>query len=293
MTRLSWLKMNKTTCFDVNIENGIAHISMNRPDKMNSMIRVFWKELPDIIKEIDKNSEARVIVLSGQGKHFSAGMDLSTFVPPKKSEVEVDPARQREVFYHEVLELQDAFTALEECRMPTIASIHGACVGGAIDMTAACDMRYCSENAFFKIAEVDIGIAADVGTLQRLPSLIPLAKLRELAFTGRKFDSAEAKSLGFVNEVFESEEMLAEEVQKIAENIASKSPLVTRVIKKQINYARDHTVRDSLDFHAVWNASLISGKDMQEAMKAYVNKTNGEYDDLEPKKSFWEKEGLI
>ena len=285
--------MNKLTCFDVSTENGIAHISMNRPDQLNSMIRVFWKELPDLIKEIDKNSDARVIVLSGQGKHFSAGMDLATFVPPKKSEVEVDHARQREVFYHEVLELQDAFTALEECRMPTIASIHGACVGGAIDMVAACDMRYCSEDAFFKIAEVDIGIAADVGTLQRLPSLIPLASLRELAFTGRKFDSSEAKSLGLVNEVFESQETLADEVQKIALNIAKKSPLVTRVIKKQINYARDHSVRDSLEFHATWNASLISGKDMQEAMTSYMNKTEGDFDDLEPKKSFWEKEGLI
>ena len=285
--------MSKLTCFDVSIENGIAHISMNRPDQLNSMIRVFWKELPDLIKEIDKNSDARVIVLSGQGKHFSAGMDLATFVPPKKSEVEVDPARQREVFYHEVLELQDAFTALEECRMPTIASIHGACVGGAIDMVAACDMRYCSEDAFFKIAEVDIGIAADVGTLQRLPSLIPLASLRELAFTGRKFDSSEAKSLGLVNEVFKSQESLADEVQKIAQNIAKKSPLVTRVIKKQINYARDHSVRDSLEFHATWNASLISGKDMQEAMTSYMNKTDGDFDDLEPKKSFWEKEGLI
>ena len=96
-----------------------------------------------------------------------------------------------------------------------------------------------------------------------------------------------------MNEVFESEEMLSKEVQKIAQNIASKSPLVTRVIKKQINYARDHSVRDSLEFHATWNASLISGKDMEEAMTAYANKTNGDYDDLEPKKSFWEKEGLI
>ena len=163
----------------------------------------------------------------------------------------------------------------------------------AIDMVAACDMRYCSEDAFFKIAEVDIGIAADVGTLQRLPSLIPLASLRELAFTGRKFDSSEAKSLGLVNEVFESKETLADEVQKIAQNIAKKSPLVTRVIKKQINYARDHSVRDSLEFHATWNASLISGKDMQEAMTSYMNKTEGDFDDLEPKKSFWEKEGLI
>jgi enoyl-CoA hydratase len=178
--------------------------------------------------------------------------------------------------------------------MPTIASIQGACVGGAIDMVAACEMRYCSENAFFKIAEVDIGIAADVGTLQRLPTLMPIGVVRELAYTGRKFDSTEAKSLGLVNEVYDSEENLNIEVNKIAKTIASKSPLVTRVIKKQINYARDHSVKESLDYHAAWNSSLISGSDMQEAMTSYMNKTDGTYDDLEELKSFWEKnEGLV
>ena len=118
--------MSNYSCFEVNIKDGIAHLSMNRPDQLNSMTRIFWKELPEIIKNIDKNSDARVIVLCGQGKHFSAGMDLGTFVPPKKSEREIDPARLREAFYHEVLELQDTFTALEECRMPTIAAIQGA-----------------------------------------------------------------------------------------------------------------------------------------------------------------------
>lgn len=286
--------MNKYECFELEINDGIAHLSMNKPDTFNSMTRIFWKELPDIIKDIDKNSKARVIVLSGQGKHFSAGMDLANFVPSVKTSEKKDPARLREAFYHEVLELQDAFTALEECRMPTIAAIQGACVGGAIDMVAACDMRYCTENAFFKIAEVDIGIAADVGTLQRLPTLIPIGIVRELAYTGRKFDSAEAKSLGLVNEIYDSEENLNTEVNKIAKTIASKSPLVTRVIKKQINYARDHSVKDSLDYHASWNSSLISGSDMEEAMTSYMNKSEGNFEDLEPKHSFWEKdEGLI
>ena len=286
--------MTNYTCFDLEIKDHVAHISMNRPDAFNSMIRIFWKELPDLIKDIDKNSKARVIVLSGQGKHFCAGMDLATFAPSEKTAEKKDPARVREAFYHEVLELQDAFTALEECRMPTIAAIQGACVGGAIDMVAACDMRYCSDDAFFKIAEVDIGIAADVGTLQRLPTLMPIGVVRELAYTGRKFDSAEAKSLGLVNEVFDSQENLVSEVNKIAKTIASKSPLVTRVIKKQINYARDHSVKDSLDYHAAWNSSLISGNDLEEAMTAYMNKSVGNFDDLELKHSFWEKDkGLV
>ena len=257
--------MDNATCFEVSIKDGIAHLNMNRPDKFNSMTRLFWKELPEIVKEIDKNAQARVILLTGEGKHFSSGMDLANF-SSNGSDKKKDPARMRETFYHEILELQDTFTALEECRLPTIAAIQGACVGGGIDMVTACDMRYCSSDAFFKIAEVDIGLAADVGTLQRLPSLIPIAAVRELAYTGRKFDAAEAKTLGLVNDVFTSREELMTEVEKIAKTIASKSPLITRIIKKQINYARDHSVKDALDYHAAWNSSLMSGRDMEAAM---------------------------
>ena len=284
--------MDNATCFEVSIKDGIAHLNMNRPDKFNSMTRLFWKELPEIVKEIDKNAQARVILLTGEGKHFSSGMDLANF-SSNGSDKKKDPARMRETFYHEILELQDTFTALEECRLPTIAAIQGACVGGGIDMVTACDMRYCSSDAFFKIAEVDIGLAADVGTLQRLPSLIPIAAVRELAYTGRKFDAAEAKTLGLVNDVFTSREELMTEVERIAKTIASKSPLITRIIKKQINYARDHSVKDALDYHAAWNSSLMSGRDMEAAMTSFMNKEVGEYDDLEELKSFWEKDGLV
>ena len=285
--------MSKYTCFDVSVKDHVAHVVMNRPDEFNSMTRLFWKELPEIIKELDKNAAARVILLKGEGKHFNAGMDLANFAPAKKDGVKKDPARMRETFYHEVLELQDTFSALEECRMPTIASIQGACVGGGIDMVSACDIRYCSSDAFFKIAEVDIGIAADVGTLQRLPTLIPIGVVRELAYTGRKFLPDEARDLGFVNKVFNSLEDLEQGSLALAKEIASKSPLVTRVIKKQINYARDHSVKESLDYHAAWNSSLISGQDMEAAMKAFMDKSQAEYDDLEPTHSFWEKGGLV
>jgi enoyl-CoA hydratase len=220
-------------------------------------------------------------------------MDLANFAPADKDGPKKDPARMRETFYHEVLELQDTFTALEECRMPTIASIQGACVGGGIDMVAACDIRHCSSDAFFKIAEVDIGLAADVGTLQRLPTLMPLGAVRELSYTGRKFLPAEALELGFMNKVFESREELEKGSLELAKEIASKSPLITRVIKKQINYARDHSVKEALDYHAAWNSSLISGQDMEAAMKAFIEKSKANYDDLEPIHSFWEKDGLV
>ncbi|MGB0753225.1 MAG: crotonase/enoyl-CoA hydratase family protein [Gammaproteobacteria bacterium] len=285
--------MSDYTCFKTEISNGVAHIIMSRGNELNTMTRLFWKELPEIIKTIDKNADARVILLRGEGKHFSAGMDLANFVNDSSGKKKKDPSRTREAFYHELLELQGAFTALEKCRMPTIAAIQGACVGGAIDMAAACDMRYCSTDAFYKIAEVDIGIAADVGTLQRLPTLMPLGAVRELAYTGRKFDSAEAQQLGFVEKVFQDHDQLLEETTKLAEEIASKSPLVTSVIKKQINYARDNSVDDALDYHAIWNSALISSSDMESAMKAYMEKVSGDFEDLEPKKSFWEKQGLI
>jgi len=177
--------------------------------------------------------------------------------------------------------------------MPTIASIQGACVGGGIDMVAACDIRHCSSDAFFKIAEVDIGLAADVGTLQRLPTLMPIGVVRELAYTGRKFLPDEALELGFINKVFDSLEELEKGSLALAQEIASKSPLITRVIKKQINYARDHSVKESLDYHAAWNSSLISGQDMEAAMKAFMEKSQANYDDLEPTHSFWEKDGLV
>ena len=283
--------MSKYSCFDVSIENGVAYVTMNRPDKLNTMVKVFWKELPEIVNDIDRNAEARVLVLQAEGKHFSAGMDFGNFSDDGQSK-DKEPARLREFFYNEILELQDTFSSLEDCRMPTIAAIQGACIGGAIDMVSACDMRYCDEDAFFKIAEVDIGIAPDVGTLQRLPSLMPIAAVRELAYTGRKFDASEAKNLGLVNEVYSSKEDMLKQVMLKAEEIAKKSPLVTRVIKKQINYARDHSVKESLDYGAAWNSSLISRKDMKAALEAFFNKSEAEYDDIEKLRSFWEKDGL-
>jgi enoyl-CoA hydratase len=280
------------SCFNFEVVDNIGFITMCRGEELNTMTRLFWKELPEIIKKADKDSKARVLVLKAEGKHFSAGMDFANFVQGKDTEKK-DPARMREAFYHEILELQNAFTALEKCRMPTIALIQGACIGGAIDMVAACDLRYCNKDAFFKIAEVDVGLAADVGTLQRLPKLMPFSHVKELAFTGRKFDATEAEKLGLVNKVFPNQESLINEGLKIAKEIASKSPLVTRVIKKQLNYARDNSVDDALEYHAMWNAALISSNDMEKALSAFATKSVADFDDLAELKSFWEKEGLV
>ena len=199
------------TCFDTVVSDGVATITLNRPDKLNTMTPAFWSELPLLVRQIDATGEARVVVLASTGRHFSAGMDLAVFGQGNGAEA-VEVGRLRANLRANVLHLQDTFTALEKARMPVLAAIQGGCIGGAVDMVTACDMRYATEDAFFCIQEINIGMTADVGTLQRLPKLIPEGVCRELAYTGRRMPAAEAKAVGLVNEVFTDHEALLEGV---------------------------------------------------------------------------------
>jgi enoyl-CoA hydratase len=164
-----------------------------------------------------------------------------------------------------ILDLQDTITSVERCRKPVIAAIHGACIGGGIDLITACDMRYCSAEARFSVKEIDVGMTADVGTLQRLPRLVGEGMARELAYTGRMFDAADAKDMGLVNRVFETPDALQAGVMEIANTIAAKSPLAIRGCKEMITYARDHSVADSLNHVATWNAAMLMSRDLVEA----------------------------
>ncbi|MBD3666806.1 MAG: enoyl-CoA hydratase/isomerase family protein, partial [Kangiella sp.] len=188
-------------CFDVEIKDHIAHIRLSRPQVANAMNKTFWNELPAIVRDIDENARARVIVLSAEGKHFSAGMDLSVFGSgTDKSHVEA--GRRRERMMQTVLMLQKTFSCLEEARMPVLAAINGACVGGGMDFTSAADMRYCTKDAFFCIAEINIDMTADVGTFPRMGYVMPPGLVRELAFTGRRMYAAQAKACAFAHEVY-------------------------------------------------------------------------------------------
>ncbi len=188
---------------DVAIDGGIAHLKLNRPDKLNSMNREFWSTLPKIVRDIDDNARARVIVISSTGKHFSAGMDLEVFAENGAlAAAQQDPHVANEAFRHLVLGLQNTFSCLDEARMPVIAAIQGGCIGGAVDMTSACDIRYCTADAFFCIQEINIAMTADVGTFPRLCKLIPEGWVRELAYTGRRLPADKAKAIGLVNEVY-------------------------------------------------------------------------------------------
>jgi len=269
------------TCFDTVVSDGIATITLNRPDKLNTMTPAFWSEFPRLVRQIDATGEARVVVLASTGRHFSAGMDLAVFGQGNGADA-VEVGRLRANLRANVLHLQDTFTALEKARMPVLAAIQGGCIGGAVDMVTACDMRYASEDAFFCIQEINIGMTADVGTLQRLPKLIPEGVCRELAYTGRRMPAAEAKAVGLVNEVFSDHEVLLDGVQSIAVEIASRSPLAVWGSKEMITYARDHSTADALDHIATWQAGMFQPTDMLEAFGAKAEDRPTRFDDLLP-----------
>jgi len=256
----------------LSVDSHIAHVRINRPDKANAMNRAMWREIGNAFEWIDATPEVRVAVLSGNGAHFTSGIDLA-MLAGVADEVDDDcEGRKREKLRRTILALQDSLTSLERCRKPVLAAIHGACIGGGIDLICCADMRYCAADAFFSIKEIEMGMTADVGTLQRLPKLIGDGMVRELAYTGRKFLAEEARSVGLVNRVFESPEALLQGVMQIATEIAAKSPLSMRGTKEMIIYARDHSVADSLNYIATWNAAMLMSSDLQEAMMAGMQK---------------------
>ena len=270
-------------CFDVEITDNVAHIRLKRPDAMNTMVRSFWSELPAIVTDINVNARARCIVISSTGKHFSAGMDLSVFSAGGGVGAGADDHHTAvENFRHNVYHLQDSFSCLDEARMPVLVAVQGGCIGGAVDMTSACDIRYATRDAFFCIQEINIGMTADVGTFPRLCKLIPEGWVRELAYTGRRLPAAKAEAIGLVNAVFDTHEEMLSHVLETAREIASKPPLAVTGSKVMINHARDHSIRDGLDYIALWNAGMFAPPHMAEAFKARQEKRDPVYPDLLP-----------
>ena len=276
------------TCFDVTQEGKVAHLQLKRPEALNSMTREFWMELPEIVRGIDAEGSARAIVLSSTGKHFSAGMDLAVFAsgagaPPKQEGLSTEAGRQRAYLRETVLMLQDSFTCLEKARMPVLAAIQGGCIGGAVDMVSACDLRYATADAFFCVQEINIGMTADVGTLQRLPKIIPDGIAREMAYRGHRLPADRAYQVGLVNEVFADHESLVAGVLEIAHEIASKSPLAMYGSKQMLTYARDHSVDDALNHIATWQTGMFQPADMLESFGAKADKRDADFDDLLPR----------
>ena len=268
--------MSEYTAFSVELVDKIAHVQINRPDKINAMNAAFWTEIIEIFQWIDDTDEARVVVLSGAGKHFSSGIDLM-MLAGVANELGKDVGRNARLLRRKILDLQASFNAVDQCRKPVLAAIQGYCLGGTIDLIAACDMRYAAEDAQFSIKEIDIGMAADVGTLQRLPRIIGDGMLRELAYTGRIFGAEEARGIGLVNRVYSDTASLLDGVMGIAREIASKSPIAVTGTKEMIGYMRDHRIDDGLEYVATWNAAMLQSTDLRVAMAAHMSKQKPEF----------------
>ena len=261
------------------LADGIARVQLNRPDKANAMSLPMWHEIRQAFSWVDAEPKARVAILSGAGKHFTAGIDLSLLSGINADITDTCGGRQGEKLRRLILDLQDTLTSLERCRKPVLAAIQGACVGGGIDLICACDMRYCSAEAYFSVKEVDVGMTADVGTLQRLPRLIGEGMARELAYTARNFDGKEAHAIGLVNRCYADTGELQSGVNELARCIADKSPLAVRGSKEMISYARDHSVADGLNYIATWNAAMLLSEDLGEAMAAVRAKRPAKFRD--------------
>ena len=246
------------------------------------MVREFWTELPEIVGHLDDSGKTRATVISSTGKHFCSGLDLSLF-SGSLSSGKADLSRSRAKSRETCLALQAALTSIEQARMPVLVAIQGGCIGGGVDLSTACDMRYCSEDAFFCVQEINIGLAADVGTLQRLPKVIPEGHAREMAYTGRRMSSAWAREVGLVNAVYPDHAALIEGVLEIAGEIAERSPMAMWGSKEMLNFARDHSVAEGLNYVATWQAGMFHGEDTKEAFEARQEKRKPDFDDLLPR----------
>ncbi|MGD1840095.1 MAG: crotonase/enoyl-CoA hydratase family protein [Thermonemataceae bacterium] len=264
----------------IQIDDSVAHVRINRPDKANAFNQDFWEEFKTIMEALDEQKEVRVIVLSAEGKNFSAGMDLTLLMQAKQTvETEYCPAKGREQLRKDILAWQAAITAIEHCKKPVLAAIHGACMGAGVDLVTACDMRYCTDDVQFSVKEVDLGIVADLGTLQRLIRVIPYGIALEMALSAKIVDGKEAERIHLVNRSYKDQATMLREVTKFAKLIASKSPLAVRGTKQVVLHARDHTVADGLAYVANWNAATLISKDVEVAMNAQMNRETPTFGD--------------
>jgi len=257
----------------VTLDKGVAHVELNRAKAGNAMNAAFWKEYRECFDALAKDNECRAIVVSALGKFFSVGLDIKGNSMLGSDNSDLDGARVTWKNRNVVLDMQDTFTAMERCPQPVIVAVHSAAIGGAIDLLCAADIRLCSKDAWFSIKEVDIGLAADVGTLQRLHHVMGNMSLaRELCYTARKMDSAEAKNAGFVSSIHENREATVAHALEMAKVIASKSPVAVAGTKVHLNYSRENKVRESLEYMAAWNGAFIQTGDIMSSAMASLAK---------------------
>ena len=278
--------MQDLTCFTLSIQNHVAHLVLSRPEAMNTMHPTFWRELDAALAQLHLAGEARALVISSTGKHFSAGMALETF--GGAITMDDQSPEGRAAVFDLLTDMQATFTRIESLRIPVIMAIQGGCIGGAVDMVTAACIRYATADAFFCIQEINIGMVADVGTLQRLPKLIPLGVVKELAYTGRRLGADKARDYGLVNEVFDTQEAMVAAALQCAQEIASKPPVAIWGTKQAVNYARDHAVEDSLRQMGWLQGAIWSNRHVMESVTAMKQKRPGDFPALAPLRRFSE-----
>ncbi|MFS7938073.1 putative enoyl-CoA hydratase/isomerase, ClpP/crotonase-like domain superfamily [Helianthus anomalus] len=264
-----------------NPNSPVCTLSLNHPHHSNALSLQFFTEFPNAISSLDQNPNVAVILLSATGNHFCSGIDL-TSLSSLTADVQSssDRGRSGEKLLRQIKHMQDAITSIEKCRKPVIACVHGACIGGGVDIVTACDVRYCTEDAFFSVKEVDLAITADLGSLQRLPGIVGFGNAMELALTARRFSGLEAKELGLVSKVFGCREEMEKGVRVIAEEIAAKSPLAVIGTKRVMLKSRDLTLDQGLDHVATWNSATLLSSDLEAVMKAKLRKTKPSFSKL-------------
>ena len=274
--------MNDFFRLDADPATGVAELVLNRPERMNTMAPAFFPALRDAVQALDDAGATRVLIVRGEGRHFSAGMALDTFAPDGAMQAMLDTgsARRRLAFQTQLRRLMACFDALDAARFPVVCAVQGACVGGALDLAAACDLRVCAADAFFSVQEIHIGMAADLGVLQRLQRLLPQGLARELAYTGDRLGAERALATGFVNAVLPDVDALLAHARKLAAAIAAKSPLAIAASKVALNHARDHATADSLEHMTLLQSAVFDVDEMARAIAAWQAKKPASFDPL-------------
>jgi enoyl-CoA hydratase len=265
--------------FQLSIADGIAHLQLNRPERMNSMSPRFFPLLRDAVQALNDEGQVRVLVISSTGKHFSAGMALDTFASDDEL-LDTDTPRARLNFQETLRRLMACFDVLDTVRFPVICAVQGGCIGGGLDLATACDLRYCSADAFFCLQEINIGMTADLGVMQRLPKIVAPGVAREMAYTGERVPAERALAIGLVNAVLSDAAALIEHAMAVARNIAAKSPLAIAGSKLALNYARDHGTAAALAQMTLLQSAIFDTAEMAEAIGAWKDKRVGSFEPL-------------
>ena len=262
--------------FRLSADNGVAHLQLNRPERLNTMAPPFFPALRDAVRTLNDEGETRALVISSTGKHFCAGMALDVFAGDDALLVTAT-ARARLNFQESLRKLIDCFSAIDEARFPVVAAIQGGCIGGALDLATACDIRVCTSDAFFTVQEIHIGMMADLGVLQRLVKIVPQGVAREMAYTGERVGAERALQIGLVNAVLPDANAAIDHALALARSIAAKSPLAIAGSKLALNHARDHGTAAALQQMTLLQSAIFDTAEMALAIEAWKSKRGAEF----------------